>query len=455
MLGGYASPLLSPLGVFVVVLVFTGFLLAQREDLRNRLIKLIGPQDIYRTTEAIDDAGWRVGRMLLAQVLLNSLFGIVIGTGLWLFGVPHPSLWGAIAAIARFVPYIGVVIGLAPPLLVAFAFDPTWTSFLETLALFAVAEPVVGQVVEPILYGQSSGLSPVAIVISAAVWGFLWGPVGLVLATPLTICLVVLGHHAPRLAFLETMLGDEPPLKPHEMFYQRMLAGDPREALGQARQFLKERKLANYYDEIALEALRTAQADVLSGRLDERRLEIMIASMNRLVGWLSSGSQRHARGELSQDGGERGAVAVLHGGRPFDAIGASMLAQELGRYGIAAQAASLQDAEEAPREMIDGVELVCLCILEPIAPAPLRALVRAIRHRSAPAKVLLCLWRGEGELAAEDLAAHYSIYGVAPSLTSAVAAAVRLFRRDAPTAPTRTASPSSFAAIENARTTAC
>ena len=428
-LGGYASPLLSPVGVFALVLIFTGFLLSQREDLRNRLIKLIGPKDIYRTTEAIDDAGSRVGRMLLAQVALNSLFGLIISTGLWLFGVPNPALWGAVAAIARFVPYIGVAIGLVPPLLVAFAFDPSWRSFLETLALFAVVEPIVGQIVEPILYGQSSGLSPIAIVIAASVWAFLWGPIGLVLSTPLTICLVVIGRHAPRLQFLDTMLGDAPPLQPHEMFYQRMLAGDPREAFSQARKFLKARKLANYYDEIALEALRRAQDDVVNGRLDEHRLETMTASLQRLVGWLAARNRRRPRGDAA-GGDERGVVAVLHGGRPFDVVAGAMLAQELGRYGIASVAASLQDADAAPPEARREVELVCLCILEPTTPAELRSIVRAVRRRAKPAKVLLCLWRGDAEAISEDLAIHFAIDGVATSLTSAVAAVLRFFRRD-------------------------
>ena len=437
-LGGYASPLLSPVGLFALVLIFTGFLLSQREDLRNRLIKLIGPKDIYRTTEAIDDAGRRVGRMLLAQVALNAIFGLIVGLGLWAFHVPNPPLWGAVAAIARFVPYIGVAIGLIPPLLVAFAFDPSWTSFLETLALFMVAEPVLGYIVEPILYGQSSGLSPVAVVIAASVWAFLWGPVGLVLATPLTICLIVIGRHVPRLAFIDTMLGDSPPLEPHEMFYQRMLAGDPREAFSQARGFLKARKLANYYDEIALEALRRAQDDVVSGRLDEHRLETMTASLQRLVGWLSARKPRRPRGELAAaTSDERGSVAVLHGVRPFDVIAGAMLAQELNRHGITAELVSLVEAEGAPPEAKQGVELVCLCILEPTEPAQLRATVRAVRHRAHPAKVMLCLWRDDIQEPSETLADHLAIDSVATSLTSAVAGALRFFRRDAPAVASR------------------
>ncbi len=263
--------------------VFTAFLLAQKEDLRNRLIKLIGPKDIYRTTEAIDDAGRRIGRMLFAQVLMNSAFGVVIALALWAIGVPNPGLFGTLAGVARFAPYIGVLIGVAPALVVAFAFDPGWSAFLLTLGLFVAAEAVTGQLIEPIVYGHSSGLSPAALVVTTALWAFLWGPIGLLLATPLTTCLVVLGRHAPGLAFLETLLGDEPPLTAQETFYQRLLAGDPREAAAQARPYLKRGAIADYYDEVALEALRRAHVDVARGDLDEGRLAALTQSTQQLV----------------------------------------------------------------------------------------------------------------------------------------------------------------------------
>jgi predicted PurR-regulated permease PerM len=442
-IGSYASPVLSPLEQLVIVLVFTAFLLAQQEDLRNRLIKLIGAKDIYRTTEAIDDAGRRVGRTLFAQVILNSVFGVVIGGGLFLIGLPNPALWGAIAAVARFVPYIGVLIGVLPPLFVAFAVDPNWSIFFLTLTLFVVAEGVAGQVVEPLAFGHSSGLSPVAVVIAASVWAFLWGPIGLVLATPLTTCLVVLGRHAPGLAFLETLLGDEPPLAAHETFYQRMLAGDPREAAAQARPFLKRGEIADYYDAVALEALRRAHVDVSRGDLDDVRLQAMTTSMAQLVARLDASKsgrwsgllrpfQRLRRGasnaEARQDAllrSRRGA-AVLHGEHPLDAIAAAMLVHALTRRGLPSKAVTIEEAQAASAAERDAVALVCLCYIEPLTIAHLRGAVREARQKCPNAKVLVCLWRDPADDSLKDLERRIRCDALATGVGTAGVAALAL-----------------------------
>src|SRR4249920_3222941 len=200
------------------------------------------------------------------------LSALMIGAALWLIGVPSAPLWGMLAMIMRFVPYIGAFISAIFPLVLAAAIGPGWTMVLMTAALFLIAEVTVGQAIEPLLYGQSTGLSPVAVITSATFWTWLWGPIGLILATPLTMCLVVLGRHVDQLKFLEVMFGDEPPLTPAELIYQRMLARDPVEAADQARVFLKEKSLAAYYDEILLEGLRLAQADAQRGLLDEDRM---------------------------------------------------------------------------------------------------------------------------------------------------------------------------------------
>lgn len=260
------SPLLHPLATTGIIVIFVIFILLQREDLRNRLIRLAGSHDLQRTTAALDDAARRLSRLFLIQLLLNGTFGIVIGVGLWLIGIPSAILWGILAAVLRFVPYIGAVIAAAFPLALAVAVDPTWSMLLWTIALFLVVEPIVGHVVEPMVYGHSTGLSPVAVVASATFWTALWGPIGLVLATPLTVCLVVLGRHVERLEFLDVMFGDRPALSPPEIFYQRMLAGDPTEASEKAEEFLKERSLSSYYDEVALKGLQLAQADAERGR---------------------------------------------------------------------------------------------------------------------------------------------------------------------------------------------
>ena len=447
LLGAFASPVLSPVGQFFIVLIFTAFLLAQQEDLRNRIIKLIGSKDIYRTTEAIDDAGRRIGRMLFAQVVMNSSFGLIIALSLWAIGVPNPALWGAIAALARFVPYIGALASVIPPLLVAFAVDPGWTAFLLTGAVFAVAEGMTGQVIEPIVYGHSSGLSPMAVVVTTAIWAFFWGPIGLVLATPLTTCLVVLGRHSPRLAFLETLLGDAPPLTAQETFYQRMLAGDPREAAAQAKPYLKRNAIAAYYDEVALQALRRAHVDVARGDLDEGRLEALTQSTERLVAWLSAhgaasrawrkrlmqllhlGKEvRVATVEARQDApltAQRG-VAVLHGDRPLDPLAASMLTHALTRRGLSSRIVSAEQVNMASSADYASIGLVCLCYIEPLTVTHLRAAAMAARRRCPRAKILICVWREAGDETFVGWEKRLRCDAVATGVVTAGAAALRL-----------------------------
>jgi len=442
-----ASPVLSPIAQFAIVMVFTAFLLASREDLRNRFIKLIGAKDIYRTTQAIDDAGQRIGRMLFAQVLLNGTFGIIIALALWAIGVPNPALWGALAGISRFVPYIGVLFGLVPPLIVAFAFDPGWTPFILTIVLFGVAEGVTGQLIEPIVYGHSSGLSPTAVVVSASIWAFLWGAIGLVLATPLTTCLVVLGRHAPGLAFLQTLLGDDPPLSSQEQFYQRMLAGDPREAAQQARPYIKRDALAEYYDEVALEALRRAHVDVARGDLDDGRLDALTKTTVQLVErlrasggrgrwrelWrrlanLGRGDRAAALAQAQQDDAVRAhrGVAVLHGGHPLDSLAAAMLTHALDERGLPSRIVSQEQARMASATEYASVGLVCLCYIEPLTVAHLRAASIEARRRCPQAKVMLCIWRDPADESFRGMERKLRCDAIVTGISAAIAAALRL-----------------------------
>ncbi len=263
---------LHPLATTGAVLLFVLFLLLQREDVRDRAIRLLGSHDLEKSTTAMDDAGDRLSRYFLAMTAINAAFGIVIGVGLWMIGVPSPVLWGVLAMLMRFVPFIGSFIAAAFPLLLAAAVDPGWSMFLWTLALYLIAEPIMGSLIEPIVQGQRTGLSPLAIILSAAFWTLLWGPIGLLLAIPLTVVLVVLGRHVERLEFLNVLLGDTPPLSPPERFYQRMLAGDPAEVVEQAEKFIKERPLVDYYDEVVIEGLLLAQTDADRGTLEPARL---------------------------------------------------------------------------------------------------------------------------------------------------------------------------------------
>ena len=285
-----AGPLLQPVATAGIVIVFVIFFLLQRQDLRDRFIRLAGARDLRRTTAAMDDAARRMSRYLLMQSAINASVGVLVGTGLWFIGVPNPALWGILTMLLRFVPYIGPIIAAAFPAALAVAVDPGWATMFWVAGLFLAVQLVAGFVIEPWLYGHSTGLSGIAVLVAAAFWTLLWGPVGLLLSTPLTMCLVVLGRHVEHLQFFEVLLGDQPPLAPEESFYQHMLADDPDEAAHRAEAFLKDKPLSTYYDEVAIRGLALAQLDVNRGALDHaRRVRIKEA-----VDWVIDDLSDHA-----------------------------------------------------------------------------------------------------------------------------------------------------------------
>src|ERR1700720_2099591 len=299
-----AGTLLQPLAAGGIVIGLLIFFLLQREDLRTGPIRLPGPRDLRRTTHALDDAAHRLSRYLLVQTAINATVGLLVGTGLWFIGVPNPALWGILTMLLRFVPYIGPVVAAAFPAALAVAVDPGWAMMFWAIGLFLVVELITGYVIEPWLYGHSMGLSGVAVLVAAAFWTLLWGPVGLLLSTPLTMCLVVLGRHVERLQFLEVLLGDQPALAQEEAFYQRMLADDPDEAAHQAEEFLKAEPLSAYYDEVAIGGLTLAQFDVNRGALGhEHRVRIKEA-----VDGLIDNLADHDPGSVQKEGDSSGAV---------------------------------------------------------------------------------------------------------------------------------------------------
>jgi predicted PurR-regulated permease PerM len=460
------SPLIHPLATTGIIVIFVIFILLQREDLRNRFIRLAGSHDLQRTTAALNDAASRLSRLFLIQLVVNSAFGLTIGVGLWLVGVPSAVLWGILAGVLRFVPYIGAFIAAAFPLALAAAVDPGWSMLLWTLALFLVIEPIVGHVVEPMVYGHSTGLSPVAVVVSATFWTALWGPIGLVLATPLTVCLVVLGRHVERLEFLDVMFGDRPALSPPEIFYQRMLARDPTEAAEQAEQFLKERPLSAYYDEIALKGLRLAQADATRGVLDEARQTEICDAVRELVGDLAEdGDVASKNGEVvatatanaetaaavdavpeaaSLPGipvlpaddlrpewrGER-AVLCTAGRTPLDEAAATMFAQLVAAHGVPARVEGAEALSTANIFRLDGlgVALVCLSYLDASSPAHMRYSVRRLRRKLPHATIMLGCWSADTDAAAlEQLREAAKADLVAGSLQEATRLCVELAR---------------------------
>lgn len=422
-------PLLAPLATMGIVFVVLVFILMQREDLRDRMIRLFGASDLHRTTVAMDDAARRLSRYFLTQLALNASFGVVAGIGLWLIGVPSPALWGVFAALMRFVPYIGSFVAAAPPILLAAAVDPGWSMALMTIALFLIGEPLMGHVVEPVVYGQSTGLSPFAVVISAIFWTWIWGPIGLLIATPLTLCLVVLGRHVERLEFLDVLLGDRPALTPAENLYQRMLAGDPDEALESAEVLLKERSLTSYYDEVALKGLQLAANDATRGVLTHRQLDQVRGVIAALVQDLGShddieppthetkdepvASPKSEKPAIKEPAivGEMphedkvadawrtdGAVMCIAGRGPLDEAASEMLAQLLNKHGLGSRLVPHEAVSRSTIFNLDmsGVQMICISYLEISGtPAHLRYLLRRLRNKAPNAPILVGLWPAE------------------------------------------------------------
>ena len=402
------GPLWGPLATTGIVIIFLIFILLQREDLRDRFIRLVGAHDLQRTTGALDDGVRRLSRYFLVQSAINASFGVLVGTGLFLIGVPNPVLWGILAMLLRFVPYIGAWIAAFFPTALAFAVDPHWSMLLWTIGLFAVVELTMGQMVEPLLNAHSTGLSAVAVVVAAAFWTWLWGPVGLVLSTPLTVCLVVIGRHVEHLQFLDVLLGDQPALGADESFYQRMLAGDPDEAAHQAEEYLKAKSLSAYYDEIAVRGLALAQLDVNRGVIDhERRVQIR-DTVEELVDDLSDhddmpppaaegtkADETPAPARAREETGTREAAVLCVAGRgSLDEAAAMMLAQLLQKHGIGARVVPSREVSPANILRLDpgGVKVVCLSYLEPGGFTNARYLVRRVRRRLPRAKLVLGLW---------------------------------------------------------------
>jgi predicted PurR-regulated permease PerM len=396
------QPLVGPFTTTGIVLVFVTFFLFQREDLRNRFIRLVGSGDIERTTTALDDAGRRLGKLFATQLILNAIFGFVIGSGLALIGVPSAPLWGLLAMILRFVPYIGAVLAAVLPLTLAAAVDADWRMAIWTIALYTFVELVMGQVIEPFIYGRSAGLSPVAIVISAAFWTWLWGPLGLLMSTPLTLCLAVLARHVDRLQFIDIMIGDQPALTPQQAAYQRMLTGDPVEAIEQARAFLKEGTVLAYYDEILVGALRLAQADAEQGRLDDARLEKIFKTVfdtvedlaeHRIGETSNERPDEHAstaESDVSLSRGDFGKqVFCIPGLGRLDDCAVLVVADALKRQGIDARVAGATTAIENNK-----ATSICLCYLEDVSKARLDYAVRKLSRRAPAARIVVCLLTG-------------------------------------------------------------
>ncbi|HVJ09542.1 MAG TPA: AI-2E family transporter [Acidisarcina sp.] len=407
---------LRPLATGVIVLVFTLYMLAKREDLRNRLLLLAGISHISLMSRALEDASTRISQYLVLQFLVNAAYAVCFGIALFAIGVPNATLWGVIAGLFRFIPYIGTTVGCVFPVIYAFAVFVTWWPPLLILAVFLVLELITANFVEPQLYGSHTGISSLALLATAIFWAVLWGWPGLVLATPLTVCLIVMGRYVPQLSFLHTLLGDEAELAPAARFYERLLAMDRAEAHDIADRFLAEHSLQELYDSVLIPALTLAEEDRIKGSLREAQSNFLFLSASELVAELSefqeprSTKENAERPSEDEESWKRCAVICI----PADAtdradeLTAMMIAQLLEHrfhHTLLLSPASatpevLSKLAEEPRTVI------CISALPPFAFSTTRALCQTIRQQLHDNRIVIGLWN-----AADDERKQISQFG--------------------------------------------
>jgi predicted PurR-regulated permease PerM len=386
-----------------LALLLTVFILLQYRDLSDRAVRLMGTAEMGRSTQAFDEAGSDLAHFLLLQSGLNASFGIVVGVALWAIGVPSPALWGTIAAVMRFVPYIGVFVAAAFPLALAAMVDPGWWMLLETAAVFLIGEPVVGQIVEPLLFGSQTRLSSLAVLLGTAFWTLLWGPVGLVLAVPLTLAAVVMGQHIPRLEFLRILLGNEPALEPHEQLYHQLLAGEAIQAAKEADRWIGERTFKNYLDEVAIPSFRIASDDHKRAALGREQMNELNGTIAEYIQLVKESldfkrEQQAAAIAAKPDGVRRSATALILAGRGSLDLAASELVADAIRLdlGITTLCSSLGGltgisaaAEAAPDAHPDVIALVSVGA---VTPAQLDLLLRRAKRTFPHSQIVIAYW---------------------------------------------------------------
>jgi predicted PurR-regulated permease PerM len=373
------APIAQPLASALAVIVFTILMLLDRANMRERLIGLVGAGRINLTTQALNEVGYRVGRYLSMQLVVNALFGIPFGIALYFIGVPNALLWGLLGMLLRFIPYGGVWIAAAIPALLAFAISDGWSMMAWTLGVFLALEMLLVNVVEPLLYGKSAGLAPMAIIVSALFWTWLWGPIGLLLATPLTVCVAVIGRSMPELGFLNVLLGVEPVLTPAARFYQRLVSSDHEEATELVEAYVKENGLDAFYDDVLIPGLRLIERDRHRGNLEpecERWVFDTIREILRVIG-----EERPAQPARP--------VCLIASHDEADQLAATALAMESG--------ATLMPFPVLANELLQSIEkgnyqAVCISTVPPHAATHASYLAKRIRRRFANLKILVALW---------------------------------------------------------------
>ncbi|MFN4140838.1 AI-2E family transporter [Aestuariivirga sp.] len=384
---GMVGLLVHPLTQLGIVVLMLTFILIYREDLRNRLIRLAGTGDIHRTTTAIDEAGQRLSRLFATQMLINSLTGAFIGTALFVIGVPGALLWGILTAILRFVPYVGTLLASVFPIIIAAAVGDGWTLALLTLAVVVVTETMVGHVLEPLFFGKSTGLSPVAVVAAAAFWTAIWGPIGLVLSTPITIVLLVVGRHIEALQFLEVLLGSRPVLTPDHAFYQRMLANDPVEAAEHAEKYDEQGELDKYLTEVVVPGLLLADADRKRKVLSPEREVAVVTSFSELL------EELWPEREDRTDAPSPVVLVAAHGALNFAAALSVSALLRLKKVPHRLLPPDAIQPGKFPEALAEGARIACLCYLTAPSAAKYAYLEKRIAARLPDAKIIGLAWK--------------------------------------------------------------
>lgn len=415
--GGLFGTLFEVLGTAGIVIVLVVFFLIRREDLRDRFIHLVGKGRVTLTTQMLEDAGARVSRYLLMLFCINATFGIAVAVGLYFVGVPGAVLWGILAATLRFIPYIGPWIAAAMPIALSLAISTGWVVPLLTIGLFVVLELFSNNVLEPWLYGKNTGVSAVAVLVAAIFWLWLWGPVGLLLATPLTVCLLVVGKHIPQLSFLDILLGNDPVFEPKTRIYQRLVAGDQEEAAELLEEFLAHGSLVEVCDTVILPALALAETHWQLGELNEAKHRFILQSLKEIIQDQGDRQQEQQaeetagsaaeEGEDHQDSEEAATLSILclPARSEVDEIASLLLAQVMESRSCLVQAATVTSTVS---EMLDVVEqsqseVVCISATPPAAVMHARFLSKHLRRRFPHLKLVVGLWDAQGDLRkAED-----------------------------------------------------
>jgi predicted PurR-regulated permease PerM len=398
-----ATGLLGPLGTAGLVFFLVIFMLLKREDLRGRMIRLIGQGRISATTRAMDDAGSRVARYLTMQLLVNVSFGSCIAIGLYFIGVPNAPLWGAFAAIIRFVPYVGVWIAGAVPVLLSFAVSTSWLSPLLTIGLFVVLELISANALEPWLYGSRTGVSSIALIIAAVFWAWLWGPIGLVLATPLTVCVAVMGRHVPKLQFLSVLLSEEQALAPHEECYHRLLTFGFDEANDLAEAYVKTNSLTSLYDSVLIPTVTLAEVDAQRDELDAEHRSAIHRHVHDLIEDLGSAPPSKSQLEADKAVAEQTPfplspptcrVLCVPARAYRDELAGAMLVQLLRQQDFDAENASaaLSSGELVEMAAKSDPEAICISVVTPSTVVHARYLSTKLRARLPHVKIVVGIW---------------------------------------------------------------